>query len=228
MRSDARHPARRSRSSPPSRHSCQRQPPVAESVCSLVVRRLNRIGIPARFRASRFTHTRSARSRVVIWLSATSPAASGAATLAGWAATTRPTLAIWLVLTFHDDELDRSLPQHRERSCSAVATRSVRRRRDGAVVGGPANSSGTGASNYARRRRGSFAEPHRSGRRSETERIGVPERRSETVTPPADITSPPHKEPHRRREDQKRNHPRFQVRPDRTPWRGQYRVSTRE
>jgi hypothetical protein len=57
------------------------EPPIDQSVVGAVTLRLDRIAIPARSRASRLTHARSARSRIVTWpssimtwASATAPA----------------------------------------------------------------------------------------------------------------------------------------------------------
>jgi hypothetical protein len=75
-------------------------------ISRVVARRLDRIAISARLRTPRLTHARSARSRIVTWPTATAPAPSVAGTPDRSAASTPWTLAVWIVLTIHDDELD--------------------------------------------------------------------------------------------------------------------------
>ena len=76
------------------------------------------------FASSRLADARSVRSRIVAWLSATPPAASGA-TIDEPAAATSPRLPVWLLLTLHGDKLDRK-PTALRNGRTALATRSSR------------------------------------------------------------------------------------------------------
>jgi hypothetical protein len=98
-----------------------REPRIDQSVVRAVTGRLDRVAIPARSRASRLTHARSARSRIVTWASATAPApwVPGAPTRS---VASRPwTPAVWIVLTIHDDEVDRNRGRFGDRLALALA-----------------------------------------------------------------------------------------------------------
>src|ERR1700733_6794017 len=78
---------------------------------SFVLRQLDSVGTPARSRASRLTHARSARSRIVTWLSPTAPARWASGTSTHSASSTVRILAVLIVLivlTLHDDGLHRT------------------------------------------------------------------------------------------------------------------------